>query len=270
MAPNSKRVLPAKETGLFRELLNLYESRQLKKGVKTADQILKKFPEHGETLCMKGLCLAQTGKRDEGIELVKKGMRCDLTSHICWHVFGLLQRDEKNYEEALKSYTQALRFDKNVPDYDVEQSETLLYHVRVIEEMGNYAEALHMLDINSKSRAIVDRTAVMEFRARLMSKSKDPGAKNAWRSLIEHNADCYEYYYGYLQSMDIDLDNLTDETRGAALSAMNEFSAQLPRAASPRRIALTIATGRPPLRHCAFVHLLKDPLTWFKRAPWIP
>lgn len=61
---------------------------------------------------MKGLILTHMGKREEGLELVKKGMRLDLTSHICWHVFGLIQKGEKNYEEALKSYTQALRFDK--------------------------------------------------------------------------------------------------------------------------------------------------------------
>ena len=50
----AKRLLPSKESSLFRELLNLYETRQLKKGQKTADQILKKFPEHGGPyhLCM--------------------------------------------------------------------------------------------------------------------------------------------------------------------------------------------------------------------------
>ena len=61
---------------------------------------------------MRGLILVHQGKREEGIESVKKGMRLDLTSHIVWHVFGLIQKGEKNYEEALKSYTQALRFDK--------------------------------------------------------------------------------------------------------------------------------------------------------------
>lgn len=66
-------------------------------------------------MCMKGLILTHMGRRDEGIELVKKGVRLDLTSHICWHVFGLIQKGEKNYEEALKSYMQALRFDKVRP-----------------------------------------------------------------------------------------------------------------------------------------------------------
>ena len=61
---------------------------------------------------MKGLVLTHMGRREEGLELVKKGVRLDLTSHIVWHVFGLIQKGEKNYEEALKSYTQALRFDR--------------------------------------------------------------------------------------------------------------------------------------------------------------
>ena len=61
---------------------------------------------------MKGLILTHMGRREEGLELVKQGIRYDLTSHICWHVFGLIQKGQKNYEEALKSYTQALKFDK--------------------------------------------------------------------------------------------------------------------------------------------------------------
>ena len=51
MAPTTplanKRPLPPKESSLFKELLSQYETRQLKKGQKTADQILKKFPDHG-------------------------------------------------------------------------------------------------------------------------------------------------------------------------------------------------------------------------------
>ena len=46
------------------------------------------------------------------MELVKKGIRLDLTSHIVWHVYGLIQKAERDYEGALKSYTQALKCDK--------------------------------------------------------------------------------------------------------------------------------------------------------------
>lgn len=33
-------------------------------------------------------------------------------SFLGWHVFGLLYRSDKNYEEALKCYSQALKIDK--------------------------------------------------------------------------------------------------------------------------------------------------------------
>lgn len=69
---------------------------------------------------MKGLVLVHLGRREEGVETVKRGMRYDLMSHICWHVFGLIQKGEKNYEEALKSYNQALRFDKVSSFYDLQ------------------------------------------------------------------------------------------------------------------------------------------------------
>lgn len=32
-------------------------------------------------------------------------------SHVCWHVYGLLHRSDRNYNEAIKAYKQALRID---------------------------------------------------------------------------------------------------------------------------------------------------------------
>ncbi|KAJ3502625.1 hypothetical protein NLJ89_g8800 [Agrocybe chaxingu] len=299
--------LPSKEATLFKELLTLYETRQLKKGLKTAEQILKKFPEHGETLCMKGLLLTHMGRREEGIDLVKKGVRLDLMSHICWHVFGLIQKADKNYEEALKSYTQALKFDKenmnllrdsaqlqthlrlfenlvdtrhtilrlrpnlrqnwvalavahhlngqfaearkvlehylrslkNVTDADIEHSETLLYYVSVLEELGEFQEALSVLNQNARSRSIIDRTAILERRARLLSKLRSPEAEDAWHALIEHNPDNYDSYRGYLADKGIDLDTPSRE----ALSTLQKFAELLTRATAPRRLQLNITSG---------------------------
>ncbi|KAI8053722.1 NMDA receptor-regulated protein 1-domain-containing protein [Syncephalis plumigaleata] len=109
----TKRELPSREASQFKGLLRFFEHRQYKRGLKSADQILKKFPEHGETLAMKGLFLSSLERKEEGFEFVRKGLKNDLTSHICWHVFGLLYRAEKNYEEAIKCYRNALKFDKN-------------------------------------------------------------------------------------------------------------------------------------------------------------
>ncbi|PWN37084.1 N-terminal acetyltransferase A, auxiliary subunit [Meira miltonrushii] len=106
-----KTILPNKEKGLFAKLIQEYESKKYKIGLKTADQILKKFPEHGETLCMKGLILASLNRQNEGLELAKQGLRFDLTSFISWHALGILNRIVKNYNESIKCYSQALRIE---------------------------------------------------------------------------------------------------------------------------------------------------------------
>jgi N-alpha-acetyltransferase 15/16, NatA auxiliary subunit len=105
------RTLPKKEHDLFRSLIKCYEEKQYKKGIKNADTILKKFPNHGETQAMKGLIFNNMGRKDESYELVKLGLKNDVRSHVCWHVFGLLYRTDRNYKEAIKCYLNALRID---------------------------------------------------------------------------------------------------------------------------------------------------------------
>ncbi|KAF9151527.1 N-alpha-acetyltransferase 16, NatA auxiliary subunit [Linnemannia schmuckeri] len=135
------RELPQKEANLFKQILKCYENKQYKKGFKGAEQILKKFPEHGETLALKGLFLNHLDKKEEAYEFVKKGLRHDLRSHVCWHVFGLLYRSDKNYEEALKCYSQALKIDKEnlqiLRDYSLLQVQTRNYE--------GFAETRHIL-----------------------------------------------------------------------------------------------------------------------------
>lgn len=103
--------LPAKDQAVFRSIVKFYEQKQYKKGLKAADSILKKHPDHGETLCMKGLTLSYLDKKEEAYELVRKGLKMDVKSHVCWHVYGLLHRQDREYSEAIKCYHQALRRD---------------------------------------------------------------------------------------------------------------------------------------------------------------
>lgn len=72
------RPLPKKEADTFRNVVKHYEMKQYKKAVKQADSILKKFPNHGETLAMKGLTLNYMSKREEAHALVKEGLRNDM------------------------------------------------------------------------------------------------------------------------------------------------------------------------------------------------
>ncbi|PPS12315.1 hypothetical protein GOBAR_AA08323 [Gossypium barbadense] len=122
--------LPPKEANLFKLIVKSYETKQYKKGLKAADAILKKFPEHGgidkltklivdeifsfidqDTLSMKGLTLNCMDRKSEAYELVRLGLKNDLKSHVCWHVYGLLYRSDREYREAIKCYRNALRID---------------------------------------------------------------------------------------------------------------------------------------------------------------
>jgi N-alpha-acetyltransferase 15/16, NatA auxiliary subunit len=156
----------------------------------------------------------------------------------------------------------------------------LLYHVRILEEMGEASEALAILDAGAKSRSIVDRTAIMTFRgtcslalllkniyievlviARLLSQLQSEEAEHTWRALIEQNPECYDYYRGFMSNQGINLgiyqlkpsflllilivlpDSVTDDKTSQALAILHDFSSQIPRAAAPRRLSLNIATG---------------------------
>ncbi|KAF9128228.1 N-alpha-acetyltransferase 16, NatA auxiliary subunit [Mortierella sp. 14UC] len=135
------RDLPSKEANLFREILKCYELKQYKRGFKGADQILKKFPEHGETLAMKGLFYNHLDKKELAYEFVKKGIRHDMKSHICWHVFGLLYRSDKNYEEAAKCYAHALKYDKE----NIQILRDLSLLQMQMRNMEGYVDTRHIL-----------------------------------------------------------------------------------------------------------------------------
>lgn len=89
------------------------QSKLYKKGIKTADTILRKFPDNGETLAMKGLLLNCLERKEEAYDYVKRGVRANIKSHVCWHVYGLLYRSDRNYDEAIKCYKNALRMEKD-------------------------------------------------------------------------------------------------------------------------------------------------------------
>merc|ERR1712185_6007 len=60
---------------------------------------------------MKGLILNCMERKTEAYDLVRRGVRQDISSHVCWHVFGLLYRSDRDYMQAIKSYRNALRQD---------------------------------------------------------------------------------------------------------------------------------------------------------------
>ncbi|KAH8871004.1 N-alpha-acetyltransferase 16, NatA auxiliary subunit [Schistosoma japonicum] len=110
---SSNYTLPPKELSIFKRVVKYYDQKQYKNGLKYAKQILSnpKFSEHGETLAMKGILLNCLGKKDEAREYVKRGLKANITSFVCWHIYGLIHKSDHKYEEAIKCYLQALKLD---------------------------------------------------------------------------------------------------------------------------------------------------------------
>ena len=171
---STQQQLPAKELASFKQLVKHYELKQYKKGIKLADQILKVFPDHGETNCMKGLILSGMSKKDEAFEFVRKGLKCNLKSHVCWHSLGLLYRLDRNYTEAMKCYRQALRFD---PDN------------------GQVLRDLSLLQLHNR-----DYDGYCESRKRIMSGRANIKLNWLAYAVGEHLRGNLEYAYALIES----------------------------------------------------------------------
>ncbi|RFU35927.1 hypothetical protein B7463_g393, partial [Scytalidium lignicola] len=134
--------LSSKEQSLFKTVIRNYEDKQYKKGLKAAEQILRKNPKHGDTLAMKALILNSQGKTEEAFALGKVALQCDMKSHVCWHVYGLLYRAAKNFEEAIKAYKFALKLE---PDSQQIQRDLALLQIQMRDYQGYIASRRAML-----------------------------------------------------------------------------------------------------------------------------
>lgn len=171
---SNKVVLPAREQAMFKRILKYYEQKQYKNGLKACKYILSqpKFAEHGETQALKGLTLNCLDRKVEAYELVKKGLRNDMTSHVCWHVYGLLYRSDKNYTQAIKCYRSALRFDKentqilrdlsllqvqmrDLKGYKITRHSLLLVRPQQRQSWLGYAISLHLLGHGDEALKVI-------------------------------------------------------------------------------------------------------------------
>lgn len=65
---------------------------------------------------MKALIIGTQGHTEDAFALAKTALNNNFKSHVCWHVYGLLYRSEKNFEESIKAYKFALKLEpESVP-----------------------------------------------------------------------------------------------------------------------------------------------------------
>jgi N-alpha-acetyltransferase 15/16, NatA auxiliary subunit len=100
-------------------------------------------------MAMKALILNSMGKPEEAFPLAKTALQNDMKSHVCWHVYGLLYRSDKNFEEAIKAYKFALKLD---PDSQQIQRDLALLQIQMRDYQGYIISRRAMLQARSHLR----------------------------------------------------------------------------------------------------------------------
>ncbi|KAL8936969.1 MAG: hypothetical protein Q9211_003925 [Gyalolechia sp. 1 TL-2023] len=149
MSQEQQALLGSKERSLFSQVVKHYELKQYKKGLKSADQILRKCPKHGDTQAMKALIINALGNTDEAFLICKEALKNAMKSHVCWHVYGLLWRCIKNNEEAIKAYKFALKLE---PDSQQILRDLALLQIQMRDYQGYIQSRRTILQSKSPSR----------------------------------------------------------------------------------------------------------------------
>lgn len=79
---------------------------------------------------------------EEAFKLAKVALGNNMKSHVCWHVYGLLYRSEKNFEEAIKAYKFALRLE---PDSGPIQRDLAHLQIQMRDYEGYISSRRNML-----------------------------------------------------------------------------------------------------------------------------
>ncbi|KAJ3259846.1 hypothetical protein HK103_001737 [Boothiomyces macroporosus] len=260
----AKRELPLKEQQLFKTVIKHYESKEYKKGIKVTEQILKKIPEHGETLAMKGLFCSHLDRKEEAHELIKKGIRLDISSPIVWHeasqklleskpqlkvnwlgyavsfyLLGEPDLADKVLEEYGETTKGQIQTTSSLSFY--EDSEFVLFRAFLMQESNNFQNALDYLE--SVRDRVCDHRTFMETKAQLLLQLEQfEDAQAAYLSLIQMNPDHSGYVSGLEEAKG--LKGELDEAKVEQLLAMYaDLKQQYPKSHLILRVPLNYATG---------------------------
>ncbi|XP_069457333.1 N-alpha-acetyltransferase 16, NatA auxiliary subunit isoform X7 [Ovis canadensis] len=258
--------LPPKENNLFKRILKCYEQKQYKNGLKFCKMILSnpKFAEHGETLAMKGLTLNCLGKKEEAYEFVRKGLRNNVKSHVCWHVYGLLQRSDKRYDEAIKCYRNALKLDKD--NLQILRDLSLL-QIQMRDLEGYRETRYQLLQLRPTQRAswigyavahhlLKDYEMALKLLEEFRQTQQVPPSKIdyeyseliLYQNQVMREADLFQESLEHIETYEKQVCDklLVEEIKGTLeerLQIYEDISKQHPRAISPRRLPLNLVPG---------------------------
>lgn len=256
--------------------------------------------------------------------MARLAVKKDITSHITWHVLGIMAKTRRDWGEASKAFAMARKQDPdNIPVlrdaialsthtrqyqqalearhhylllrpqirsswlglmvshelagdleeavrvYDglqsmvqkdgasgPERAQTLLHVIDICMRAGKYEDALERLEKGLKEEVISPRGEASEMKGNievvqadvtaqiLLELGRKDEAEDAYRVLLEQNADNLEYYRAFLRNRGLDISQKLDaDSQAKVLKDLAALGEQYPRSSAPRRLALDVATA---------------------------
>ncbi|PPS94787.1 N-terminal acetyltransferase A auxiliary subunit with TPR repeat [Cryptosporidium hominis] len=114
----SLATLSTRDQQQFKNIVQLYDQRIYKRSLKLTETMLKKYPKQGDLLSMKAFILgamhpeSKDEKHKEAYECAKEAIKQNMKNPMSWHCLGTLYKGDFDYNEAIKCFKTALKFDK--------------------------------------------------------------------------------------------------------------------------------------------------------------
>jgi len=90
-------------------MLGLFDDKEYKKALDKADLVLEKHADHAETLAFKALIMNSLKRGAEAFNLIKAVLMKNMGNFTVWHIYGMLNRANKKFDDARKAYLNALK-----------------------------------------------------------------------------------------------------------------------------------------------------------------
>lgn len=98
---------------------------------------------------MKALILNAQGKKDEAIQLINLALMFNLKSFTSWHIYGLMNRSDKKYDEARRCFTKSVEYD---PSNTNVLRDLLLLELQLKDFQSAYTTSLKLLSKQNTNR----------------------------------------------------------------------------------------------------------------------
>lgn len=105
----------------------MFERKLNKQALKGCEEILRKKDNHGQTLALKGAILGRTAESDaqkkEAMDWCRKGVALDVDCKDSWNLMGQMQKDFRQYNEAIRTFKQLIKKSENLNEKTVYRRE---------------------------------------------------------------------------------------------------------------------------------------------------